>query len=251
MAVLCSFFLMNIIASAADTSAYRSNISLMLHGQAIMPVSASMRGTIDEFIRDLSTDYNNKRYPFSTAEIDLAIGGDIALAYSIPNEQFGIYGGVAFNMLRTVSYYNGRYNEALMRLWSVNIGAEYYFLPHHSLLNPFIRGGLSASMINGRTLYGFGFFGSFETRVPAEGRIGFTTEAGLHCMLPGSALGIELSLAYFNANLIGKSYTTPMVKPNSDLPERSLNDAANPLNSNDKDRTIDMLLFRLGCRLWL
>lgn len=215
-------------------------------GHINFPVSASMRGTNEEFRADVSQSYNNSKYPF--ADYTYAIGWSGKLLYALPSSAHtDLFLGFNGNFIGNSSTTN--FDNAFMAVWGVNMGAEYSLLPRWSTLNVFGRASIGASFIHGFTDYDFGF-GIFRTKVPVAGRLGVEGEIGGRFVIPSSAIALEVSGAYLNANLLGKSYTKPPAVPNDDLYERQLNDGANPDNPNDNSRTIDFLSIRLGARIW-
>ncbi len=158
-----------------------------------------------------------------------------------------VYIGLSGNFFNKSSSVSN--DQVFMMIIGTQVGAEYNFLPRNETINLFARGGFNINFIGGIVDYDY-FFGVYEVRVPLALRLGFDVEPGIRFLIHSTPIALELSGNYYHANLLGKSYTKPVVQPNSPLSERELNDAANPDNSNDSARAIDFFQIKLGARIW-
>lgn len=246
LCIACTFPLL--LWAQEDTSSPVAKRRWSINAWANMniPVSASMRGSIADFRADISRDYNNKSYPFRLDDMQYAAGWGVRTFYGL-TENTNLYLGFSGNFFNTLS--TASRDEAFLAIWSFQIGAEYSLFPRTSVFNVFGRADVAANWLGGFTDYDF-FFGVFRTKVPRTGRIGIDAETGVRFLIPGTAVALEASTCYTNANLLGKSYTKPSVSPPTALHERELNDAKNPDDPNDAPRTIDFLQLKLGARIW-
>lgn len=220
-------------------------------GSKLYPVSPTMRGTSAQFMQEVAADYNNTVYPFRDESDDsrlnsrmftLGLGGK--LSYNI-EDQTALFLGTG---LQTLTKRNGS-DEVYFIAFNTVAGAEYTLFPKHTDLNFFGSAALSLNFIGGSVKYDY-FFGSSETNIPIAFRLGVEGEIGARYILPSTPVALEFSGNYALTNIIGKSYTKPAVKPNATLPERELNDGANPDNPNDNGRTIDFFQIKLGVKIW-
>jgi hypothetical protein len=219
-------------------------------GSQIYPVSSAMRGTSAQFREEIATDYNNTVYPFKDEEgsspnsslFTLGFGGK--LSYHI-EEQTALFLGIGGQFLSK----RQSKDKAFLFFYSTILGTEYTLFPKHTHLNFFGSAALSLNFIGGNVEYDY-FFGNSETMIPAVFRLGVEGELGARYIIPSTPVAVELSGNYALTNLIGKSYTKPSAKPNATLPERELNDGANPDNPNDNVRTIDLFQIKLGVKIW-
>lgn len=220
-------------------------------GSKLYPVSATMRGTSTQFREEIAADYNNTVYPFQDEYIVnpsrntlFTIGFGGKLSYNI-EEQTALFLGIGGYFFSKRQFGD----EAFMFVNSTILGAEYTLFPKHTYLNFFGSAALSLNFIGGSVKYDY-FFGSSETNIPIAFRLGVEGEIGARYILPSTPVALEFSGNYALTNIIGKSYTKPAVKPNATLPERELNDGANPDNPNDNGRTIDFFQIKLGVKIW-
>lgn len=220
-------------------------------GGKLYPVSATMRGTSTQFREEIAADYNNTVYPFQDEYIVnpsrntlFTIGFGGKLSYHI-EEQTALFLGLAGQ------FFSKRQSgdKAFLFVNSTVIGAEYTLFPKYTNFNFFGSAALSLNFIGGSVEYDY-FFGKSETMIPAVFRLGMEGELGARYIIPTTPVAVELSGNYALTNLIGKSYTKPSAKPNASLPERELNDGANPDNPKDQGRTIDFFQIKFGVKIW-
>jgi hypothetical protein len=94
-------------------------------------------------------------------------------------------------------------------------------------------------------------FGTFYKVVlnPAI-RIGIDIGTGLHWNMKFLPVALEGSGSYLNANIIGKQFTQSPIGLNYPSIHIGLNDAWNPEDPTDHNRTIAYLSIKLGTRVW-
>ncbi|MDP4237664.1 MAG: hypothetical protein Q8919_14570, partial [Bacteroidota bacterium] len=139
-----------------------------------------------------------------------------------------------------------------MSIGTATAGLEYTFGQLYQHWNFFGRFGLNSSIIVGN--YRSGGANRFtDTTLLTNGlRFGFEAEIGERYNFSRSRFGVEASLNYSNINLIGKTYSVPVLQQGfSRIAVGSINDGKNPNDSADSPRVIDYLSFRVGARIYL
>lgn len=219
--------------------------SIMLNGnlEGNFGASEAMNGSKDEFLSDVSVDYNNRKYPFGD---EATKSGNIGfmLSYRLVDNPLSFNFGVNnyYFYLQSDGFFSE--NKALMNIMSFTPGIEYTYGETSQLWNVFGRLGLNFNIIWGKTEY------FIITEVIPTFRLGGELELGGRLNIPSTPLAIELSAAYVNANLIGKSYTRFSERPPQELDKRELNDGKNPDNPDDVNRNIGFITLKAGIRLW-
>lgn len=221
--------------------------SLMIEGNVNMNhgLSYAMRGTNDEFLADIANDYLNYRYPFADRNAFSSYIG-AQLAYRFPESDWSVYSDVSMTLFYTWDYIGFlNHVDAGMPIFSFTPGVEYTVGDPLELWNFFARAGISSNLI-----FGWVDYVGNEVYVNPGIRFGLDLAAGGRLNIPHTPLALETSINYSNINIIGKNFVMPDVQPNDEIIERHLNDAKNPNDPRDDDKTIDYLGFRIGLRLW-
>lgn len=212
-----------------------------------LPASAGMNGTSSEFQQQVQSNYNNKSYPFGDKRAISTITSAM-LSYRFPASAWSIY-GAEYGFVSTVDNGFAKYgflseNAELDNIATV-LGAEYTLGEPSERLNAFARLGLGFSLLTGYVNYS-------SSHVDLDA----TLRGGIDCGIGGrwnwsfAPVAVEVSVSYYNSNIVGKSYQAPSATPPAQILDRSLNDGKNPNDPNDVSRTIAYLSFRLGGKIW-
>lgn len=194
-------------------------------------VSASMRGSVEDFERETQTTYTNSSYPFSSPG-NAGLGASGLISYRFVPSSLGVYLAGNIDVLGTQG---NTFSNIFMMTATASIGGAYTY-DLSSVFSLVGRLGINTSIIGGSATYWF----SHDTiTAPVTARQGFEVGGAIN-WTPGSFLNIGIGMTYQDLNVIGKSYKAPPPPP-AQLKERELNDAANPADPNDHARTIDVL----------
>ncbi|MDP4219338.1 MAG: hypothetical protein Q8916_04885 [Bacteroidota bacterium] len=212
-----------------------------------IPGSSGMNGRSAQFQQDIQKDYTNKSYPFGDSRAFNTVGSAI-LAYRFPSTPWSVYGAeYGFGSFVDNGFKRNTILSENAELFTSAsaLGAEYCLGEPSERLNAFGYLGIALSYITGDVNY----FGNHVEIIPSF-RGGVDLGIGGRWNWSFAPLALELTLSYFNANLIGKSYEAPAAEPPNQILERALNDGKNPNDSNDASRSISYLSLRLGGRIW-
>ena len=208
--------------------------------------SPSMRGSASDFANQIAASYTNATYPFA-GQTFVNIPAGLQIAYGLPASNAGVFLAYHWTVFTAdnIQSSNPNVTKEELDITSLTAGAEYSLLHRGAPWNAFIRAGIAMNWVSGYFEYGL-----TKTNIPSEIRFGFESEIGLRWNIPGTPIGIELSGAYLNANVINKSYTPPSAQPTALLGQRALNDAADLSNGQNHSRVIDCVSARCGLRYW-
>jgi hypothetical protein len=134
---------------------------------------------------------------------------------------------------------------------SAGVGVEYYLFPT-PILKPYISGSLTLNFLSGNARY--------ENDIIPESQLNTTNRAGMDLGLgalldfPSLPISFDLQANYCFANLVGKQFNNstngvPLdvyvngVRQNS---KYNLNDAKDPNDANDHNRSINYITFTIG-----
>ncbi len=227
----------------------RGEWSLSLNSGYDYTASASMHGSMADFVSDFSKDYNNSKYPFGdNSTVASSFGGDVAYRFRGSNIS------AFFEMQYHQFYANDQQTpetKAYMAVLCNIFGAGYTLGNRYDLFNAFANAGIAFNDIHGSIDYLINTNSGMNTAIPATLRLGFVGEVGAGYNLPETMVGFHVSVGYTDANFIGKDYTAPNAMPPAPLPSRSLNDGANPNNPDDQSRTIAFISLRFGLTIWM
>ena len=220
--------------------------SLLINGNynGNFGITEAMRGSADDFIHDLSLDYNNKKYPYGD-NATKTLNGGLQLAYRFNNSPIGIYFSSNINVFYLEMQILFFTDYVMMNIVSFTPGIEFCIGEPTQIWNIFGRAG-----INFNTIFGEVNYYSSITRVKPAFRIGIEGEFGGRFNIPSTPISLEVSALVTNVNLIGKSYNKINAIPPQDLNERELNDGKNPDNPSDINRNISFITLKGGLRIW-
>ncbi len=217
-------------------------------------VSSSMHGDIGQYEEALKSVTTSAQYPFA---LNRSFGGGLGAnaEYRFAKSPLSLYVGAygssfnAGNGFRNSS--GGRFT---MTILSLAAGIEYTFGQTYQTWNFYGRIGIVPTTINTSNRTGNGNRFSFDSlRINAtEARTGLEIEVGERYHFHRLPFGIEASVNYTNANLIGKSYSAPVYQTGffGRGQNGSINDGKNPNDTSDNPRTIDYLSLRVGVRFY-
>lgn len=212
-------------------------------------LSASMHGEIADYSDAVQNDRTSLEYPLAGAS-SLGIGFGAQFSYRYTKSSYGLYFGsygLSYNAGR-----GGRFSETgrfSMALFSAMAGIEYVSGQSYQHWN--FVGRIAAGPTVIATSYrsaGSGFT-RFSDNSSAL-RLGIEIGIGERYHFSRSPIGIEASITYTNANLIGKSYVAPNAVGALFAQNTTINDGKNPDDANDSARTIDFLTLRIGGRIY-
>jgi hypothetical protein len=234
-------FLFSIIISLSQFSMAQVpvNLSGSIGGGFLLPQSSNLKG-------DIRSAYD---YPLSKTGYDL--NGKIRLG--LPAFPFAIIGNVSYNSLSDngvipVATPNGlvnaNYTNALSII-SAGVGLEYTLLPT-PIIKPYIGANAVVNFISGS--------GSWENNIIPESKLNSTSRYGLDLGVgtlletPILPFSLDLEAQYHLANLLGKTYSNalPGNIGNPLIFEPNLDDAKNPYDPKDHDRSINYFTVTLG-----
>jgi hypothetical protein len=210
--------------------------------------SSAMQGTIQDYQNALRTGTTATQFPFGTRPY--TVGFEAQVEYRYAKSPLSLYFtgyGSSYNAGYGFRFSpGGRYT---MTIASGTIGLEYTFGQIYQHWNFFGRFGLSSNII--ASSYRTGGANRFsDTSINATGqRFGIEIEAGERYNFPRLPFGIEASINYANVNLIGKTYTKPLIFGNFGG-NQEINDGKNPSDASDNARVIDYFSLRLGARFY-
>jgi hypothetical protein len=219
------------------------NLSVSVGGGLLLPQSSNLRG-------DMYSAYD---YPLSKTGYDL--GGKIRLG--LPLSPLAFIGTVSYNSLsdnevipvalESGGSVNSRYKTALS-IVSAGLGVEYPLLPI-PVFKPYIGADATMNFISGSTKYQFDT--SPETKLNSTGptsRFGLNLDVGTLIEIPFLPFSLDLEAKYQFANLLGKTNKNNAL-PGFIVPlifQSNLDDAKNPYDPKDHDRSINYFTFGLG-----
>jgi hypothetical protein len=210
------------------------------------PLSKSMRGSTEEFRRDLAQDYTFSRYPFGD---NLATSSTYGFQFafrpaSLPLAPFVGIQHTGFSVDDSLQ------NEVRLGLWTFSLGGEYALGDYRDRWNAFGRLAINMSLVDGALSYrNLPPLGAMSVEMESGSRIGFEGAIGARFNLQSMPLSIESSVGYTDANLSGRSFRQPSPQPPQPLDRIGINDAPDPADPADAGRTIDYVSMRLGLRL--
>ena len=217
------------------------NISGGVGGGLLIPQSSNIKGDI----------FSNYDYPLGKSSY--ALGGKIRVGLlAIP---ITFVGNVTYNALSDNStipvttlsgIVNSKYTNSL-KVLSVGIGAEYNILPL-PIVKPYISGSLNMNFFSGSAKYDNNIIP--EANLNSTSRIGLGLGIGTLVEIPFFPISFDLEAKYNFANLSGKEFTNNNASYNGfgGIPQTNsynLNDAANPNDPKDHNRSINFLTVML------
>ncbi len=140
---------------------------------------------------------------------------------------------------------NSKYTNSL-KVLSVGIGAEYNVLPL-PIVKPYISGSLNMNFFSGNAKYDNNIIP--EANLNSTNRIGLALGIGTLVEIPFFPLSFDIEAKYNFANLTGKEFSSNTQNGFGGIPQTSsynLNDAANPNDPKDHDRSINFLTVMLS-----
>lgn len=251
-----SFFLLIFLVSPArcQEDIPHAQWSFAALGGINYSVASSMHGSIEDYRAAMQNGTTAFQYPFGSNHAH-SIPVQAQIAYRYAKSPFSLYltaAGSAFNAGNGFRFStSGRYT---LSVGTGTIGIEYTFGQLYQHWNFFGRFGINSNIINGSYRSG-GQNRFLDTMFNSSGqRYGCEVEIGERYNISRSPIGIEASLNYTNVNLIGKSYTTPVLSQGGlfggGRNSGDINDGKNPNDASDNARVIDYLSFRLGARYY-
>jgi len=217
------------------------SLSGSVGGGLLLPQSSNLKG-------DITSSYD---YPLSKTGYD--INGKIRLG--LPVLPFAIIGTVSYNSLSdnavlpvatTSGNVDSKFNTSLSLL-SVGVGIEYTFLPT-PIIKPYIGANVVMNFISGNEKYDNNIIP--EAKLNSTSRLGLDLGVGTLIDIPVLPFSLDVEAKYRFANLSGKKfvdyYGIPGFGGISQTPTYNLNDAKNPNDPKDHDRSINYFTITLG-----
>jgi hypothetical protein len=217
------------------------NLSGSIGGGLLVPQSSNLKG-------DMRSAYD---YPLSKTGYDL----NAKIRLGLPALPFAIIGNVSYNSLSDNAVLpastpnglvNANYTNALSII-SAGVGLEYTMLPT-PIIKPYIGANLVVNFISGSGTWGNNL--NFETKLNSTRRYGVDLGIGTLIETPMLPCSLDLEAQYHLANLLGKTYSNavPGFTGNPLTFESNLDDAKNPYDPKDHDRSINYFTVTLGFR---
>jgi hypothetical protein len=214
-------------------------------------LSSSMHGSIQNYQTAIRNSTTASQFPFGGTR-PFGIGYEVQVAYRYARSPLSLYftgDGSDYN-----AGYGFRFSPGgrfTMTIISGTAGLEYTFGQLYQHWNFFGRFGINSNVISSSFRTG-GQNRFSDTTVNGIGqRFGFELELGERYNFSRLPFGIEASINYTNVNLIGKTYTAPVIGQGFfSRGSGDINDGKNPNDPNDNSRIIDYLSFRLGVRYY-
>lgn len=204
--------------TAHSQDSTRGQWSLMVQGgmNTNFGISSALQGKPDEFINELEVSGNYTKLPFgSDHSSSMAINE--MLSYRLPSSNFSLYARYGITVFLYDKGIRGARIEVIgsnditgitpnqeiisFSAISMTLGGEYTIGNRDDLFNLFCRAGMGLFFINADIEYY-----DFSTSSHFGMRGGLELELGGQINIQGTPIAIELSSAYVNTNLIGKSY---------------------------------------------
>ncbi len=218
------------------------SLSASIGGGLLLPQSSNLKGNIESI------------YDYPLSKTGYAFNGKIRL--TLPVLPFTIAGIVSYNSLSdnavlpvttTSGVVNSKYTSSLS-IFSVGAGVEYTLLP-----TPIIKPYISASAV----MNFIGGSGKYENNVIPESKLNSTSRLGLDLgigtliVIPVLPFSLDVEAKYRFANAAGKNFDSMGFSYNGfggipQTPTYNLNDAKNPNDPNDHDRSINYFTITLG-----
>ena len=252
-----SFFLLIFLDSPAfaQDEIPHGSWSVAAFGGINYSVASSMHGSIEDYTSAIGNGTTASRYPFGSNHAH-SLPLLVQLSYRYAKSPFGLFIGASGSAFNAGSRYRfsegGRYT---LTIGSADAGVEYTFGQLYQHWNFFGRFGIISSVINTFFRERQGTFSYDDFTVSGTGsRFGLEIEIGERYNIIRSTFGIEASLNYTNINMIGKSYTKPVIDQGFYFGgggnSGDINDGKNPDDANDNARVIDYLSLRVGARYY-
>jgi hypothetical protein len=218
------------------------SLSGSVGGGLLVPQSSNLKGNI----------YSTYDYPLSKTGYD--INGKIRLG--LPVLPFAIVGIVSYNSLSdnaiipvtttSPDIINSKFNTSLSIL-SVGVGIEYTIIPT-PIVKPYIGANAVMNFISGKENYDNNIIP--ESKLNSTSRFGLDLGVGTLIDIPILPFSLDVEAKYRFANLSGKKfvdyYGIPGFGGISQTPTYNLNDAKNPNDPKDHDRSINYFTITLG-----
>jgi hypothetical protein len=246
-AMLLSMLFIVVLLSLSQLSFAQSPVSLSwsIGGGVLLPQSSNLKGDI----------YSIYDYPLSKTGYDF--NGKIRLG--LPVLPFTIVGIVSYNSLsdnailpyQTINgIVNSKYTS-LLSIVGVGIGIEYSILPF-SIFKPYIGASAVMNFISGKSDYDNNIYP--HNKLNSTSRLGLDLGVGTLIDIPLFPFSLDLEAKYRLANLTGKKFDSMGYSYNGfgGIPQTTsynLNDAKNPNDPNDHDRSINYFTITLGFHL--
>jgi len=214
------------------------NITAGLSGGLLIPQSSDIKGSI------------NSVYDYPLGKSSYAIGGKVRVGLlAIPISFIGhvTYNALSGNSTIKISGIDSKYSLSL-KVVSVGVGAEYNLLPL-PIVKPYISGSLDMNFFSGNSKYDNDLIS--ETNLNSTNRMGLALGIGSLIEIPFFPVSFDIEAKYNFANLTGKEFSNNDASFNGfgGIPQSSsynLNDAANPNDSKDHNRSINFLTLMLS-----
>ena len=219
------------------------SLSGSLNGGLLIPQSTDLKGKFsDSHNFPLSkTSYNvGGKLRYNIAPLPINIVGLLSYNSLTDNSDLTIVGGP--NGPVTTNY------TFSFSILSAGVGIE-YSIDLFPIFKPYLGSDLVSNIISGSGGDSKHYFP--DAKMNSTTRFGINFEAGVLMELPSLPISFDIGLKYCLANAIGKKFTS--VSYPSDgygwLPQNAvyyLNDAKNPNDSYDHDRSIDFVTINIG-----
>jgi opacity protein-like surface antigen len=217
------------------------NLSGSIGGGLVLPQSSNLMGNI----------YSNYDYPLSKASYDF--NGKVRLG--LPVLPFSIVGSISYNSLSdnavipvttSSGVVNSKYTSSLS-IVGVGLGIEYSFLPI-PIIKPYIGANVVMNFISGSATYDNSIIPT--SNLNSTSRLGLDLGIGTIIDVPMLPISFDLEAKYRFANISGKDFGgSGGLNGFGGIPQTStynLNDAKNPNDANDHDRSINYFTITLG-----
>lgn len=224
-----------------STAQYPLKLSATVGGGLLLPQSSNLKGNI----------YSVYDYPLSKNNYNLS--GKIR--FGLPVLPFTIIGTVSYNSLydnailpyqTTTGIVHSKYTSSLIII-SSGIGIEYSFL-RLPIISPYVSSSAVMNYFSGRS--GFDDILYPENKLNSTSRFGIDLGAGTTIDIPRFPFSLDLEVKYHFANVSGKDFGgSGGANGFGGLPQTTsynLNDAKNPNDPNDHDRSINYFTITLG-----
>jgi hypothetical protein len=234
-----SFFIMVLLTLLSLSVFAQMPISITgsMGGGLLSPQSSNIKGDI----------YSVYDYPLSKSSY--LLGGKLRVGLmALP---ISFTGNLSYNYLSDnatipVTTNGGVVNSIFtssLSILTVGIGAEYTLFPT-PIVKPYASGNLSMNLISGSAKYDNDIIP--ESKLNSTDRIGIAVGIGTLIEVPVFPISFDVEAKYNFANVIGKTFDSKGYSYSGfgGIPQTAtynLNDAKNPTDSKDHDRSINYL----------
>ncbi len=236
----------------------RGQWSLMVQGgmNTDFGLSAGLQGNPEDFTAELESSGNYSKLPFGGGKTTTFSVYEM-LSYRLPQSNLSLYSRYGITLfhydkgIRGVSIQRNDSQEVTglssvqgtitFSAVALTLGAEYTFGEYSDIFNLFFRAGIGFYLIGADLNYR-----ELAATTYSGARWGFEIETGGRVHIPGTPLAVELSAAYVNPNLIGKSYDGSNLI-NLALGNPYINDGE---GGGTPSKSFDFFSLRAGARLF-